>query len=311
MRAQPINNSKIKTNVDACTSTDDLIVKNHVDACTSTDDLIVKNHVNACTSTDDVCTNENEPCTNENEPCTNENEPCTNENEACTNENENEPCTNENENEPCTNDDDDENDDDDNSDIDKLQNFSDKVLNKLINISETRKKILINIKKILAIINKVNNISKNDLRLKLDEYKKLNILVDDLINLIWILMYGENRVINEINNIDADKEKDANRYVHKYINIVNDKIYLLNNVSELINDLMEGINVNTSNDIALKKLKDFKIHIVKLINRFNLYIKQDTKKKDTKNNTEPDTKNNTKKKDTKNNTKPDTENDIE
>ena len=145
-------------------------------------------------------------------------------------------------------------------------------------------------------------------------------MVDDLINLIWILMYGENRVINEINNIDADKEKDANRYVHKYINIVNDKIYLLNNVSELINDLMEGINVNTSNDIALKKLKDFKIHIVKLINRFNLYIKQDTKKKDTKNNTEPDTKNNTnnntepdikkntKKNDTKNNTEPDTKN---
>ena len=133
-------------------------------------------------------------------------------------------------------------------------------------------------------------------------------------------MYGENRVINEINNIDADKEKDANRYVHKYINIVNDKIYLLNNVSELINDLMEGINVNTSNDIALKKLKDFKIHIVKVINRFNLYIKQDTKQKDTKNNTEPDTKNNTnnntepdikkdtKKNDTKNNTKPDTKN---
>ena len=119
-------------------------------------------------------------------------------------------------------------------------------------------------------------------------------------------MYGKNRVNNEINNIDADKEKDANRYVHKYINIVNDKISLLNNVSESIDDLMGGIDVNTSNDIALKKLKDFKSHIVKLINRFNLYIKQDTKKKDTKNNTKPDTKNNTKKEDTKNNTKPDT-----
>ena len=83
---------------------------------------------------------------------------------------------------------------------------------------------------------------------------------------------------------------------------------------------MRGIDVNTSNDIALKHLKDFKSHIVKLINRFNLYIKQDTKKKDTKNNTEPDTKNNTnnntepdikkdtKKNDTKNNTKPDTKN---
>ena len=45
-----------------------------------------------------------------------------------------------------------------------------------------------NIKKILAIINKVNNISKNDLRLKLDEYKKLNNIFDDLINIIWVLM---------------------------------------------------------------------------------------------------------------------------
>ena len=45
-----------------------------------------------------------------------------------------------------------------------------------------------------------------------------------------------------------------------------------------------------------------------MINRFNLYIKQDTKKKDTKNSTEPDTKTNTKKKDTKNNTEPDTKN---
>ena len=153
-------------------------------------------------------------------------------------------------------------------------------------------------------------------------------------------MYGEDRVDNEINNIDVDKEKDANGYVHKFINIVNDKISLLNDVSESIDDLMGGIDVNTSNDIALKKLKDFKSHIAKLINRFNLYIKQDTKKKDTKNttkpdtknntknntepdiknntktnntenNTKPDSKNNTKKKDTKNNTKPDTENDIE
>ena len=49
-------------------------------------------------------------------------------------------------------------------------------------------------------------------------------MVDDLINIIWVLMYGKNRVNNEINNIDADKEKDVNRYVNKYINIVNDKL---------------------------------------------------------------------------------------
>ena len=207
MRARLIINTKIKTNkassknnaactikdsgiVDACTSTDDLIVKKYVDACTSTDDLIVKKYVDACTSTDDVCTNENEPCTNENEPCTNENE-------------------------PCTNDDDDDDDDDNNSDIGKLRNFGDKVLNKLINVSETRKEILINIKKILAIIDQASNISKNDLKSKLDEYRKLNRLVDDLRNIIWVLMYGKNRVNNEINNINADKEKDVNGYVNK------------------------------------------------------------------------------------------------
>ena len=112
------------------------------------------------------------------------------------------------------------------------------------------------------------------------------------------MIYGKNIVNNEVNNIDSDKEKDANGYVYKYINIVNDKISLLNDVSELIGDLMGSIDVNTSNDIAQEKLKGFKSHIVKLINRFNLYIKEDTKKKDTKNNTKPETKNNT-----KNNTK--------
>ena len=84
---------------------------------------------------------------------------------------------------------------------------------------------------------------------------------------------------------------------------------------------MRGINVNTSNDIALEKLKHFKSQFKKLINRFNLYIKEDTKNNrepDTKNNTEPDTKNNTEpdiknktESDTKNNTKTYTKDDIE
>ena len=113
------------------------------------------------------------------------------------------------------------------------------------------------------------------------------------------------------------------------MNIVNDKISLINGILELINDLMGGINVNTSNDISIEKLKDFKSQLRTLINSFNLYIKEDTKNNtkpdtknktesdtknniepDTKNKTEPDTKNNTKS-DTKNNTKPYTKDDIE
>ena len=42
---------------------------------------------------------------------------------------------------------------------------------------------------------------------------------------------------------------------------------------------MEGLDVDTSNDILLKKLKDFKRVIIKSINKFNSYIKLDTKKK--------------------------------
>ena len=116
-----------------------------------------------------------------------------------------------------------------------------KVLNKSTIVSETRKEILINIKKILAVIDKASNISKNKLKLKLDEYKKLNILAHGLINVIWVLMYGKNRINDEINNINADKEKDANGYVNKYKNIVNEKISFANNVSELIDELMGAL----------------------------------------------------------------------
>ena len=53
-------------------------------------------------------------------------------------------------------------------------------------------------------------------------------------------------------------------------------------MSDSIEELMEGVNVDTSNDIAKNKIKDFKSTIIKWVNKFNKYVKQDTKKKDTK-----------------------------
>ena len=53
-------------------------------------------------------------------------------------------------------------------------------------------------------------------------------------------------------------------------------------MSEPIDELMEGLDVDTSNDIAAKKLKDFKRVTIKSIDKFNSYIKQDIKKKDMK-----------------------------
>ena len=42
---------------------------------------------------------------------------------------------------------------------------------------------------------------------------------------------------------------------------------------------MEGLDVNTSNNIAIKEIKDFKRVVIESIDNFNLYIKLETKKK--------------------------------
>ena len=152
---------------------------------------------------------------------------------------------------------------------DEFHNFNDKVLNNLIIIAKLKKEILNNSEKIRAISKIIEKVPKNDLRLKLDIYKKLNILLDDLINHIWRSIYGKNRVNNEIDNIDCDKVEDAKIYASKYINIVNDKLCLIRNVSDSIEEIMEVLNVDTSNDTAAKKVKDFKSIILKWVNKFN------------------------------------------
>ena len=114
---------------------------------------------------------------------------------------------------------------------------------------------------------------KTDIRSKLDKYEKINILYDNLINHIWRMTYGKNRVNNEIDNVDCDINVDVKRYANKFINIVNDKQVLIYSVSESVDELMEGLDVNTSNDIVVKELNDFKRVIIKSIDKFNSYIK--------------------------------------
>ena len=158
---------------------------------------------------------------------------------------------------------------------DKLHNFSDKVLNNLTNITKLKEKILSNKKKVEEI-----NVPIKDIRLKLDNYKKINIIYDDLVNHVWRMIHGKNRVNNEIDNIDCDIVKDARRCLTKYIQIVSDKQVLIYSVSESIYELTEGLDVNTSNDIAIKEIKDFKRVVIESIDKFNSYIKLETKKKD-------------------------------
>ena len=79
-------------------------------------------------------------------------------------------------------------------------------------------------------------------------------------------------------------------------------------MSDSVDELMEGLNVDTSNDITVEKMKDFKKMLLKSVNKFDKYIKQDTKKKDiekkdTKNSIEYDANNNNN--NNNNNNKPD------
>ena len=52
-------------------------------------------------------------------------------------------------------------------------------------------------------------------------------------------------------------------------------------MSESTDELMEGLDVNSSNDTATKEIKDFKKAVVKSIDKFLSYIKQETKRKGT------------------------------
>ena len=83
------------------------------------------------------------------------------------------------------------------------------------------------------------------------------------------MIYDKNRVNNEIDNIDCDEDEDIKRHTGKYLNIINDKLFLIYAVSESIDQLMEGLDVDTSNDIAAKKIKNFKKVIIKSIDKFN------------------------------------------
>ena len=66
--------------------------------------------------------------------------------------------------------------------------------------------------------------------------------------------------------------------MNKYINTVNDKICLINNELQLTDELMEDIDKNTYNDIAIIKMKVFKNNLIKRIEKFNSYIKHEIEK---------------------------------
>ena len=81
-----------------------------------------------------------------------------------------------------------------------------------------------------------------------------------------------------MDNIDCNIVEDAKTYLTKYIKIVSDKQVLIYSVSESIDKLIEGLDANISNDIAIKEIKDFQKAVIESIDKFLSYIKLETKK---------------------------------
>ena len=76
------------------------------------------------------------------------------------------------------------------------------------------------------------------------------------------MIFGKNRVNNEMDNIDCNILEDAKKHLTKYLKIVSDKQVLIYSVSESIDEL-----------------KEFKKAVIKSIDKFLSYIKLETKKK--------------------------------
>ena len=271
----------VKDHVNACTSTDDLIVKNHVDACTTTDDLIVKNHVNACNSTDDVCTNENKPCTNKNEPCTNDDDDeddSDDDSDDKLGNSGNKDNNNNNDNKPGNNDNKDNkdnkqgNEDNDNKLVDNDNKKSGQI-NFAISL---RKLFLHNITKIIKLVDELNDeIYDDDQWLLFAQLNKINPLVDELIDRVWLMIYNKKREKNKIINISVDKDKNIEGYVNIYNEIVADKLEFVNGISGLFDNAIEKEEFRNLKDDILKLIGNSCICDVK-----RKGCKKDNKEKD-------------------------------
>ena len=86
------------------------------------------------------------------------------------------------------------------------------------------------------------------------QLNKINPLLDELIDHVWLTICNKNIEKNEIINlnIDIDKHKNIEGYVNIYKKIIDDKFELVNKIVELYNNAIDEKEFNNLKDDVLK-----------------------------------------------------------
>ena len=86
-------------------------------------------------------------------------------------------------------------------------------------LAKTRNNFSKHINEICILMNELQDEICDDSWLKLVELNKINALLDESLDYVWKMIYGENREKHEITNINIDKDKDIDGHVRMYTDI--------------------------------------------------------------------------------------------
>ena len=89
-----------------------------------------------------------------------------------------------------------------------------------------------NVAKIIKLVDQLENdeIYDDEEWLVYAQLNKINILLDKLIDQVWLNIYNKNREKNEVISIDTDKDKDIGGYVNINKKIIDDKFEFVNRI---------------------------------------------------------------------------------
>ena len=109
------------------------------------------------------------------------------------------------------------------------------------------------------------------------QLNKINPLLDELTDHVWLTIYNKKREKKEIINIDidSDKHKDIGGYVNIYKKIIDDKFEFVNKIVELYNTAIDKKEFNNLKDDVLKLIGTSSICDVE-----RKFSKKDNNKKD-------------------------------